>query len=268
MRVAACQLNSNDDVSRNLAVVDAEVARARSLGADLILLPENFAFMGGTDAQRREVAEPIDGDGPILRSLRRLAREHRVHLIGGGFPERTADPNRPHNAAIVLDPEGETRAVYRKIHLFDVNVGDGQNYRESEAVTPGDQVVVVEVGPIRVGLSICYDLRFPELYRRLVDQGATLIVVPAAFTLVTGKDHWHPLLRARAIENQSYVLAAAQWGTHPKGRMTFGKSLLVDPWGDVIAQATEGVGVLVGEVDPARIAAVRASLPSLTHRRF
>jgi predicted amidohydrolase len=268
MRVAACQLNSNDDVPRNLAAVEAEVARARSQGADLILLPENFAFMGGTDAQRREVAEPIDGDGPILRCLRRLAREHRVHLIGGGLPERTADPNRPHNAAIVLGPEGTTLGVYRKIHLFDVNVGDGQSYRESEAVTPGESLVVVEVGPLRVGLSICYDLRFPELYRGLVDRGATLLVVPAAFTLITGKDHWHPLLRARAIENQCYVLAAAQWGTHPKGRMTFGKSLLVDPWGDVIAQATEGVGVLVGEADPARISAVRASLPSLAHRRL
>ncbi len=270
--VAAVQLNSQDDVAHNLAAVARHVADAARRGAELVLLPENFAFMGGSDEQRRAVAEPVDGEGPILTALRQLARQHRVTLIGGGFPERTPDPDRPHNTAVVVDPSGEVRAVYRKIHLFDVEVGDGQSYRESAAVTAGTDPQVVEVttsaGPLRVGLSICYDLRFPELYRRLVDLGAQLLVVPAAFTLVTGKDHWHVLLRARAIEAQCHVLAAAQWGQHPRGRTTYGKSLVVDPWGDVIAQASEGTGVVVAPVDLDRLADVRRRLPSLAHRRL
>ena len=268
LRIAAAQLNSQDDVGKNLEVVARLAAEAHQQGAELLLLPENFAFMGGTDEQRRSVAEAVDGDGPILSALRRLAREHRMTLIGGGFPERTPDPDRPHNAAVVVDPDGQVRSVYRKIHLFDVEVGDGQTYRESAAVTPGDRPVLVEVNGVRIGLSICYDLRFPELYRRLVDLGAEVLVVPAAFTLVTGKDHWHVLLRARAIESQCYVVAAAQWGTHPRGRATFGKSLVVDPWGDVIAQASEGVGLVTSVVDLERLRRVRAGLPCLQHRRL
>jgi len=268
MRVAALQLNSQDDVAANLATVTRLVAAASDQGAQLALLPENFAFMGGTDEQRRTVAEPPDGTGPILDTLRTLAQRHRVTLIGGGFPERTADPNRPHNSAVVVGPDGSLQAFYQKIHLFDVEVGDGQKYRESEAVTPGTEPRVVQVGPFSVGLSICYDLRFPELYRRLVDLGAQLLVVPAAFTLVTGKDHWHVLLRARAIESQCYVVAAAQWGQHPRGRATFGKSLIVDPWGDVIAQASEGVGFTLAPLDLDRVQRVRASLPCLSHRRL
>jgi predicted amidohydrolase len=159
-------------------------------------------------------------------------------------------------------------ARYRKIHLFDVEVGDGQVYRESAGVTGGDETVVVPVGPFKVGLSVCYDLRFPELYRRLIDGGADVLLVPAAFTLMTGKDHWHVLLRARAIESQAYVIAAAQWGRHPKGRTTYGKSLVVDPWGDVIAQAPEGPGVVFARLEATRVAEVRASLPSLKHRKL
>jgi predicted amidohydrolase len=268
LRIAAAQLNSQDDVPSNLAVVERLAAEAHAQGAQLLVLPENFAFMGGSDEQRRAVAEALDGDGPILASLRRLARAHRLTLVGGGFPERTHDPDRPHNTAVVVDPLGQVQAFYRKIHLFDVEVGDGQTYRESAAVTPGSEAVVVEVEGVPVGLSICYDLRFPELYRRLVEKGAEVLLVPAAFTLMTGKDHWHTLLRARAIEDQCYVVAAAQWGSHPKGRMTFGKSLVVDPWGDVIAQASEGVGLVTATVDRGRLRRVRSSLPCLQHRRL
>jgi len=269
LRIAAAQLNSQDDVAKNLAVVAGVVARAKAEGAECVLLPENFAFMGGTDEERRHASEALDGDGPILTTLRRLAREHAVTLVGGGMPERTADPARPHNTAVVVAPSGEVVAAYRKIHLFDVDVGDGQTYRESAAVTPGDAPVVVELGGLRVGLSICYDLRFPELYRRLVADGAVALLVPAAFTLMTGKDHWHTLLRARAIEDQCWVVAAAQWGKHPKGRQTYGKSLVVDPWGDVVAQAEEGAPVLVhATLRDERVLQVRRALPCLTHRRL
>jgi deaminated glutathione amidase len=267
--VAAVQMNSQNEVSANLDVVRARVAEAHKAGAQLVVLPENFAFMGGSDEERRAVAEPIEGgDGPIVRTLRELAREHRLTLVGGGMPEASGDPARPYNACVVVGPDGAVAARYRKIHLFDVEVNDGQVYRESAGVTAGEGAVVVPVGPLKVGLSVCYDLRFPELYRRLVDGGAEVLLVPAAFTLMTGKDHWHVLLRARAIESQAYVVAAAQWGRHPKGRTTYGKSLVVDPWGDVVAQASEGQGVVVARLDPARVADVRANLPSLKHRRL
>jgi predicted amidohydrolase len=173
-----------------------------------------------------------------------------------------------HNTCVVVNPEGFVTSRYRKIHMFDVEVGDGQRYRESASCAAGDKPVVASVAGAAVGLSICYDLRFPELYRSLVAAGAEVLVVPAAFTLATGKDHWHVLLRARAIESQCYVIAAAQWGVHPKGRRTFGKSCIVDPWGEVIAQASEGEGVAVAPLDPAYLQHVRTSLPSLSHRRL
>ncbi len=267
--IAAAQLNSDDDVSRNLAAVADVVADAKSSGAQCVVLPENFAFMGGTDEARRGASEALDGDGPIVSTLRRLATEHAITIVGGGFPERTRDPERPHNTAVVVAPTGDVAAAYRKLHLFDVEVGDGQSYRESAAVTPGDSTVVVDLCGLRVGLSICYDLRFPELYRRLVAEGAEVLLVPAAFTLMTGKDHWHALLRARAIENQCWVVASAQWGKHPKGRQTYGKSLIIDPWGDVVAQAEEGApGFALGRLTRARVEAVRRAMPCLSHRRL
>lgn len=268
LRIAACQLNSQDDVAKNLAAVEARVGEAARLGAEVVVLPENFAFMGGTDEQRRDVAESLVEDGPIVATLRRLAKAHGIHLFAGGMPERTADPMRPHNAHVVVAPSGEIVAAYRKIHLFDVEVGDGQVYKESAGVTPGTDLATADVGGLRFGLSVCYDLRFPELYRGLVDAGADVLLVPAAFTLVTGKDHWHVLLRARAIESQTWVVAAAQWGRHPKGRQTFGKSLVVDPWGDVVAQASEGEGVVVADVSKERVTKTRAALPCLDHRRI
>lgn len=272
MRVAALQMSSQSDVSRNLERVDALVTRAAAAGAGLVLLPENFAYFGD-EKGKRSVAEPIldtagDGDGPVVASLRTLARRHAITLVGGGMPERSDDRDRPFNTCAVFGPDGRTLARYRKIHLFDVELGDGGSYRESASTCAGEEPVVVSVrgeGGLVVGLSVCYDVRFPELYRRLVELGAQLLVVPAAFTLATGKDHWSVLLRARAIEDQAYVLAAAQWGRHGE-RFTYGKSCLVDPWGEVVAQASEGEGVVVGDVDPAYLEAVRRKLPALAHR--
>jgi predicted amidohydrolase len=207
--------------------------------------------------------------GPIVTALAEAARRSNVHIVAGGMPERSGDRERPYNSAVVVAPDGKLAARYRKVHLFDVDVGDGHAYRESASTSAGgDGAVVVEIGGFRVGLSICYDLRFPELYRKLSDLGAEIITVPAAFTLATGKDHWHVLLRARAIEAQAYVVAAAQWGNHPRGRRTYGKSLVADPWGEVIAQCHEGEGVTVAEIDRDYLRHVRQSLPSLTHRRL
>lgn len=267
---AAVQMNSHADVAQNLARADALVAEAAQRGARIIVFPENFAFMGGEDDERLRVAENLDGTNPglIRQFLETNARKFGVWIIAGGLPEASVDAGRVHNTCAVVAPDGSVTARYRKIHMFDVEVGDGQRYRESASCAPGDKPVLAEVAGVNVGLSICYDLRFPELYRALVDQGAEVLVVPAAFTLATGKDHWHVLLRARAIESQCYVIAAAQWGAHPKGRRTFGKSCIIDPWGEVIAQASEGEGVALATLDPAYLRHVRASLPSLEHRRL
>jgi predicted amidohydrolase len=270
--VGVVQLESQDDLRQNLERVSDLVGRARRLGAEIAVLPENFAFMG-PEEERRALAEPVEAggarpeDGPIVRALREIARREGVHLVAGGMPERSGDPDRPFNTSVALGPDGSVLAVYRKIHLFDVDVGDGHAYRESKSTSAGGRAVTVELGGLVTGLSVCYDVRFGALYRALVDRGAEALTVPAAFTLMTGKDHWHVLLRARAIECQSWVFAAAQSGSHPKGRRTFGKSCIVDPWGDVVAQASDGPGVAVARVDRGRVASVRGSLPSLRHRR-
>ncbi|MBK9264058.1 MAG: carbon-nitrogen hydrolase family protein [Polyangiaceae bacterium] len=267
---AAVQMNSQADVARNLDRAEVLVAEAARQGARIVLLPENFAFMGGEDDERLRVAEHLDTDEPgiIRKFLETNSRKHGVWIIAGGLPEASADATRVHNTCVVVAPDGLVTARYRKIHMFDVEVGDGQRYRESASCAPGDKPVVAAVAGASVGLSICYDLRFPELYRALVAEGAEVLVVPAAFTLATGKDHWHVLLRARAIESQCYVIAAAQWGVHPKGRRTYGKSCIIDPWGEVIAQASEGEGVACATLDPAYLHHVRSSLPSLSHRRL
>jgi predicted amidohydrolase len=269
LRVAAVQMSSQDDVGNNLARAVELVARARDGGAELVLLPENFAYFGAEEG-KRAVAEPlgVEPRGPILEALGEAARRAGVHVIAGGMPERTADAARPYNTCVVVSPDGTIAGKYRKVHLFDVDVSDGQRYRESASTTPGDVPVIVTIGGFAVGLSVCYDLRFPELYRKLAELGSEILVVPAAFTLVTGKDHWHVLLRARAIESQAYVVAAAQWGAHPRGRRTYGKSLIADAWGDVIAQCPEGEGVALADVDRAYINEVRANLPALRHRRL
>jgi predicted amidohydrolase len=184
------------------------------------------------------------------------------------MPERSADPDRPYNTCVVVAPDGRVTARYRKIHLFDVDLPDGSSHRESASTSAGEAPVTVVVGGFTIGLSVCYDLRFPELYRLLSTAGADALVVPAAFTLFTGKDHWHVLLRARAIEAQAYVVAPAQWGRHPRGRQTYGKSLVADPWGEVIAQAPEGEGLAIATLDRAYLEDVRARVPSLRHRRL
>lgn len=266
--VAAIQLNSQNDLAQNLRTCRELVRQASDRGARLVVLPENFAFFSA-DAGRRDVAESLAGEpGPIRAAMAEWARDCAVTVIGGGFPEAGPDPLRPYNTCAVMAPSGELVASYRKVHLFDVDLADGTRLRESEATAAGEAARVVEVDGFKVGLSICYDLRFPELYRALVDQGAELIVVPAAFTLHTGKDHWHVLLRARAIESQAWVVAAGQWGRHPRDRVTYGHSLVVDPWGTVVAEASDGVGLALARVERARLQEVRSGLPSLRHRRF
>lgn len=264
--VAAVQLQSQADVTQNLEQARELVRCAARRGAELVLLPENFAFFGA-EADKRGIAEPLSG-GPIVSALADMARESSVYLVGGGFPEQSGDAERPHNTALVLGPDGSQLAAYRKIHLFDVELGAGGSYSESAATMAGSAPVVIDVAGFKLGLSICYDLRFPELYRALSEQGADALLVPAAFTLHTGKDHWHVLLRARAIEAQAFVVAAAQHGTHPGGRQTYGHSLVVDPWGTVIAQASDGPGLACATLERARLESVRRSLPSLLHRKL
>jgi len=267
LRVAAVQLQSTADVAANLQQVRALCTRAVSaFGAQLLVLPENFAFQGA-EADKRTAAESLEGQGPIVSTLRALARELGVDLIAGGMPERAEDPDRPFNTSVHVGADGVLRASYRKVHLFDVDPGDGHAYRESAATTAGAAPVTTTVQGAEVGLSICYDLRFPELYRAM--HTARIVTVPAAFTAATGKDHWHVLLRARAIENQVFVIAPAQHGAHPDTkRTTYGKSLIVDPWGDVLAQAPEGPGLAVAELDFRRQDAVRRGMPVATHRRL
>lgn len=264
----AIQLSSQGDVGGNLERVAALVAEAARRGASLVVLPENFAYMGDEEGKRALAEELEPAAGPIARALAGAARVASVTVVAGGFPERSADPARPYNTCAVFGPDGGLVARYRKLHLFDVELSDGTRYRESASTSAGEGTVVTEVDGAQLGLSICYDLRFPELYRALSAAGAEVIVVPAAFTLLTGKDHWHVLLRARAIEAQAYVIAAAQWGRHPGGRATYGKSCIIDPWGEVIAQASEGEGVVTATLDPAYLARVRANLPALRHRRL
>ncbi len=269
MLAAVVQLNTQDDPVLNLSRAREWIARAAAAGAELVTLPENFAYMG-EEARKRELAERLDGafPGPIYTALAESAAKHGVWVLGGGMPEKSDDPARPYNTSVLVDPKGKIAATYRKVHLFDVSLPDGTSLRESAATSAGAEAVTAQVKGVRVGLSICYDLRFPELYRRLVDQGARIVTVPSAFTLTTGKDHWHALLRARAIENQVWVLAAAQHGKHPRGRQTYGKSIIIDPWGEVVAQVSEGEGFAVAKLDFEYQDRVRTSLPSLLHRKW
>jgi deaminated glutathione amidase len=268
LRVAAVQLGSQADVASNLVECRRLVELAASRGAKLVLLPENFAYMGPEDGKRALAERLGDSNAPIQRALSDWARSASVTIVAGGFPELSGEPSRPFNTCVVIGPRGDVVASYRKIHLFDVELADGTTLRESSSTSSGSEPVVVDVDGVKVGLSICYDLRFPELYRALVDRGAELLVVPAAFTLHTGKDHWHVLLRARSIEAQCFVLAAAQSGKHPQGHATYGHSLVVDPWGTVIAEASDGPRVVVADVERELLERVRGSVPSLRHRRL
>lgn len=266
LRVGAVQLCSTDDLAANLATCRALVRTAVEDGAQLVVLPECFPFLGRTERDKLATAEGIEG-GPVTSMLRELASQHGIWLVGGGMPERVpGDDRRTYNAAVLIDPSGGELARYRKIHLFDVDIPGGATLRESDATAPGDQLVVAEIGGARVGLSICYDVRFPELYRRLVlDRGAEVLLVPAAFTAHTGAAHWHLMLRARAVENQTWVVAAAQWGRHNEKRQSFGHSMIVDPWGTVVAERPEGDGVVVATLDGATVADRRTQMPCLSH---
>jgi predicted amidohydrolase len=268
LNVAAVQMSSQDDVAANLQAVDTLTTRAAKAGAELVLLPENFAFFG-TEGQRARHAEALNAsDGPIQSALRRIAKREHVTLIGGGFPERSEEAERPYNTSVVFGADGELAGAYRKIHLFDVDLRNHGSLCESRTTMPGKAPAAVKVGGFGVGLAICYDIRFPELFRKLVDLGSDLITLPAAFTLYTGKDHWHVLLRARAIESQCYVVAAAQWGKHPENRATFGHALIADPWGTVIAEASDRVGFALARVEREFISEVRGRVPALAHRRL
>lgn len=261
-RVAAVQMVSIADVAANLAQAEPLVAAAARDGARLVLLPENFGFMGAHPRDKLAIMER-DGEGPQQAFLARMAREHGIVVIGGSVPLVCDDPTRSWQTLLAYGPDGTRVARYDKMHLFRFTHGD-ESYDESKTIVAGTRPATLDTPGGRVGLSICYDVRFPELYRAYGDMA--LLLVPAAFTARTGEAHWEILLRTRAVENQCYVLAAAQGGEHPGGRRTFGHSMLVDPWGQVVSVRHSGPGIAIGDVDPARIASVRANLPALAHR--
>jgi predicted amidohydrolase len=265
--VGVVQMTSTADVDANMASVLRLVGDAAQRGARMVLVPECFSYLG-PEKGKAELAESLDEGGPILDCCREAAREAGIDVVYGGFWEKSETAGKVRNACVYMRADGSIATVYRKIHLFDVDLPDGTKLLESETVEAGAEAVVAEAPFGTLGLSVCYDLRFPELYRRLVDAGAIALAIPAAFTLTTGKDHWHVLLRARAIEQQSYVLAAAQTGHHYGKRRSYGHALIADPWGTVLAECGEGEGVAVAEVDPAYVKQVRAAVPSLAHRRL
>lgn len=262
LRVAAVQTVSGGDVAANLAQSEPLIGQAARAGAGLVVLPEYFGVFGARATDKLDAME-TDGDGPQQTFLARLAKAHGIWLVGGTVPLACGDPARVRSACLVYGPDGERVARYDKIHLFAFASGE-ERYDEGKTIEPGTLPVTVDLPCGRVALSVCYDLRFPELYRGMGT--LALILVPAAFTATTGAAHWHLLLRARAVENQCYVLAAAQGGVHPGGRRTYGHSVLIDPWGTVVAERAEGPGFIVGDIDPARLAEVRAQLPALAHR--
>lgn len=260
-RIAAVQMVSGPDVAENLASADSLIGQAAAQGAKLVALPEYFPVIGDEQAKLR--LREHDGEGPIQRFLADAARRHAVWLVGGTLPLVASSDDKVRNSTLVFDPQGRRVARYDKIHLFGFEQGT-ERYDESQTIEPGDDVVYFEAPCGNVGLSVCYDLRFPELYRAMGD--VALIVVPAAFTEPTGEAHWELLLRARAVENQCYVLAAAQGGQHPSGRRTWGDSMVVDPWGRVIARLAKGPGVVVADMDLDSMTDIRTRLPALRHR--
>ena len=263
MRAAAVQLNSDGDKERNLATAERLVQAAAADGAEFVALPEKWNLLAGGEEL---VAGAESLDGPSLTAARGWAREHSIHLLAGSISERGEEGEKPSNTSVLIGPGGEDLAVYRKIHMFDVDAG-GVSYRESEFERPGDEPVVASLGDLTLGLTVCYDLRFPELFRILALRGAKAIAVPSAFTLATGRDHWEVLLRARAIENQLFVIAPNQWGEAPPHYGSFGRSAIVDPWGTVLATAADGEGFVAAELDFVAQNRVRESLPSLANRQ-
>ena len=261
MRVAAVQLNSGDDKARNLETAERLISRAAADGAELVALPEKWSLLAGGEALLAG-AEPLDG--PTLATARGWARGLGVHLLAGSVPEQ--GEGKAFNTSVMIGPDGRDLAVYRKIHMFDVEVG-GVSYRESDSEEAGSEIVSAPLGGLGLGMTVCYDLRFPELYRILALRGARLIGVPSAFTLATGRDHWEVLLRARAVENQCFVLAPNQYGEAPPHFNSYGRSMIVDPWGVPLAVAADGEGHVVADLDPTALERIREKLPSLANRR-
>jgi len=261
--VAGLQMVSSPDVQENLTQAGELIARAAQEGANLVVLPEYFCFMGMHDKDKWQIKEHLGEGGPIQDFLAAQARAHKIWLVGGTMPIAMADDDRIFNTCLVFGPDGQRHARYDKIHLFKFS-REKESYDESRAIRPGEQPISFSIDGAVVGLSVCYDLRFPELYRAL--GRPALILVPSAFTYTTGRAHWEVLLRARAIENQCYVLAPAQGGHHANGRRTWGHSMLIDPWGDVMDVLAEGPGIVGGTIDASRLNAVRTSLPALQHR--
>ena len=266
-KVAVVQHNAGTDVEVNLSTLTTLSRQAAAEGAQLIAWAEAFAYLGRHEG-KQEILEPLPAGGPILRRCQALAQELDCALLLGGFHEAIPDdPQRCFNTSVYLDQTGSIQALYRKIHLFDVNIVDGPQLQESRQTAAGDQTVITETNFGRLGLTICYDLRFPALYQSLTDQGAIAHSAPSAFTATTGDAHWHPLLRARAIENQSYIIAPAQHGQHSANRASYGHSVIIDPWGRVLAEIDEGDGYAIASVDPAEVRRVREQLPSLKNRQ-
>jgi len=265
MRVAAIQTVTGTSLDDNLARADTLIAEAAAGGAELVLLPEYFCMMGRQETDKVAIREQ-DGDGPVQRFLADASLRYQIWLVGGTLPMWCGDEGRVHNTSLAFDPRGQRVARYDKIHLFGFTKGN-ESYDESRTILAGNAPVAFDAPCGRVAMSVCYDLRFPELYRGLAAKNdVSLILMPAAFTYTTGQAHWEILLRARAIENQCYVLAAAQGGKHENGRRTWGHSMLVDPWGELMGVLPEGEGVVSGIIDPARLAEVRQNLPALRHR--
>ena len=262
MRVGLVQINTQENRQHNVARAVELIGQAAAQGAELVALPECVTFLGRREHHAAN-AEAIDGE--TAQAFAAAAKHHGIWLHGGSIIEKTGQ-GKDYNTTLVFNPQGNRVAIYRKIHLFDVDIAPG-SYRESDTSLPGDQIVTTDINGVTLGLTICYDMRFPEQYRCLALAGAKVIAVPAAFTAFTGKDHWEPLLRARAIENQCYIIAPAQWGEHPVGRQCYGRSLIINPWGTVIAQAPDGEGVVVANLDMAELDRIRKSVPSLANRR-
>src|ERR1700683_591524 len=267
-RVAAIQMTSSHIVADNLLVAGQLLKKAKDSGAAIACLPENFSFIGLKDADKLQAAEP-DGEGPVQAFLRDTARQLKLWILGGTTVLKGDSATRVANASLLIDADGKRVARYDKIHLFDVSIpGRNERYLESTHVTPGRRVGIADTPVGKLGLSVCYDMRFPELYRELVTQGAEWLAMPAAFTVPTGRAHWETLLRARAIENLCYVVAPAQSGTHTSGRETYGDSLIVDYWGQVLSRLTKGPGVITADIDLEKLAETRARFPALENRRL
>jgi predicted amidohydrolase len=267
-RVAVVQHNASTDVEQNLSTLETLSTQAACEGAQLITWAEAFAYLGRHDG-KKEILEPLPGGGPILQRCQNLARSLSCDLLLGGFHEAMpGDTERCYNTSVYLNSSGEITAMYRKIHLFDVSIPNGPQLMESKQTGPGDSAVCVASPMGTLGLTICYDVRFAALYQRLVDMGAMALTVPSAFTETTGAAHWHALLRARAIENQSYVIAPAQYGQHSANRASYGHSTIIDPWGEILAELPDGDGYAIAEVDPERVAQIRQQLPSLANQRL